>query len=310
MSLNVIYGGLELGFIYGLMALGLYISFRVMNIPDLTTDGSFTLGLAVSAVVANENHSVLGIILAFLAGACAGFVTGFLQTKMRIHPVVSGIISMCGLYSINLIILGSPNVNIPKNNRIFTSVDKLFDSIGIDIFGRHDAKLILSFLVVVLALIIMVWFFKTHFGLCMRATGNNEDMVRASSINVDVSKIVALMVANGLIALSGAMISQYQGYADISSGNGILVVGLASVIIGEAIMGKRSVTLGLISAVVGSLLYRFIITFVINSGIFTAQVIRLITALIVAFALSIPAFKFYIGRFKIKHGGADNAEGK
>ena len=124
MSLNVIYGGLELGFIYGLMALGLYISFRVMNIPDLTTDGSFTLGLAVSAVVANENHSVLGIILAFLAGACAGFVTGFLQTKMRIHPVVSGIISMCGLYSINLIILGSPNVNIPKNNRIFTSVDK------------------------------------------------------------------------------------------------------------------------------------------------------------------------------------------
>lgn len=310
MSLNVIYGGLELGFIYGLMALGLYISFRVMNIPDLTTDGSFTLGLAVSAVVANENHSVLGIVLAFLAGACAGFVTGFLQTKMRIHPVVSGIISMCGLYSINLIILGSPNVNIPKNNRIFTSVDKLFDSIGIDIFGRHDAKLILSFLVVVLALIIMVWFFKTHFGLCMRATGNNEDMVRASSINVDVSKIVALMVANGLIALSGAMISQYQGYADISSGNGILVVGLASVIIGEAIMGKRSVTLGLISAVVGSLLYRFIITFVINSGIFTAQVIRLITALIVAFALSIPAFKFYIGRFKIKHGGADNAEGK
>lgn len=310
MSLNVIYGGLELGFIYGLMALGLYISFRVMNIPDLTTDGSFTLGLAVSAVVANENHSVLGIILAFLAGACAGFVTGFFQTKMRIHPVVSGIISMCGLYSINLIILGSPNVNIPKNNRIFTSVDKLFDSIGIDIFGRHDAKLILSFLVVVLALIIMVWFFKTHFGLCMRATGNNEDMVRASSINVDVSKIVALMVANGLIALSGAMISQYQGYADISSGNGILVVGLASVIIGEAIMGKRSVTLGLISAVVGSLLYRFIITFVINSGIFTAQVIRLITALIVAFALSIPAFKFYIGRFKIKHGGADNAEGK
>ena len=310
MSLNVISGGLELGFIYGLMALGLYISFRVMNIPDLTTDGSFTLGLAVSAVVANENHSVLGIILAFLAGACAGFVTGFLQTKMRIHPVVSGIISMCGLYSINLIILGSPNVNIPKNNRIFTSVDKLFDSIGIDIFGRHDAKLILSFLVVVLALIIMVWFFKTHFGLCMRATGTNEDMVRASSINVDVSKIVALMVANGLIALSGAMISQYQGYADISSGNGILVVGLASVIIGEAIMGKRSVTLGLISAVVGSLLYRFIITFVINSGIFTAQVIRLITALIVAFALSIPAFKFYIGRFKIKHGGADNAEGK
>lgn len=307
MSLNVILGGLELGFIYGIMALGLYISFRIMNVPDLTTEGSFTLGLAVSAVVANENHSWLGILLAFLAGCCAGFVTGFLQTKMRIHPILAGIISMCGLYSVNLMILGSPNVNIPKDSRVFTSVDNLFDNIGLDIFGRHNAKMILSFVAVVVCVLVMIWSFRTHFGLCLRATGNNEDMVRASSINVDVSKIVALMLANGLIALSGSFIAQYQGYADISSGNGILVVGLASVIIGEAIMGKRGVTLGLISAIVGSVIYRFIITWVINSGIFTAQVIRLITAIIVAVALSIPAFKYYIARFKIKHGGGRNA---
>ena len=307
MSLNVIYGGLELGFIYGIMALGLYISFKIMNIPDLTTDGSFTLGLAVSAVIANQNHTWLGILFAFLAGCCAGLVTGFLQTKMRIHPVLAGIISMCGLYSINLMILGSPNVNVQRQNRLFTSVDNFLRSSGLDFFGRHSAKLIVSFIAVAVCVAIMVWFFRTHFGLCLRATGNNEDMVRASSINVDVSKMVALMLANGLIALSGGLIAQYQGYADISSGNGILVVGLASVIIGEAIFGKRSVTLGLISALAGSVLYRFIITWVINSGIFTAQVIRLITALIVAFALSIPAFKYYITRFKIKHGGDQSA---
>ncbi len=310
MSLNVIYGGLELGFIYGIMALGLYISFKIMNIPDLTTDGSFTLGLAVSAVVANKGYAAGGIFLSFVAGCAAGLVTGFLQTKLRIHPVLAGIISMCGLYSVNLIILGSPNVNVDRDNRIFGVADDFFESIGINIFGRHNAKLILSFAIVIICILLMVWFFRTHFGLCMRATGNNEDMVRASSINVDVSKMVALMLANGLIALSGGMISQYQGYADISSGTGILVVGLASVIIGEAVLGKRSVTVGFISAVIGSLIYRFIITWVINSGIFTAQVVRLITALIVAFALSIPAFKFYIGRFKIKHGGDNIAESK
>lgn len=310
MGLNVIYGGLELGFIYGIMALGLYISFKIMNIPDLTTDGSFTLGLAVSAVVANKGYGVLGIFLSFGAGCLAGLVTGFLQTKLRIHPVLAGIISMCGLYSVNLIVLGSPNVNVDRNSRVFTRFDEFLSSIGVDIFGRHNAKLILSFLVVTVCVAVLIWFFKTHFGLCMRATGNNEDMVRASSINVDISKMVALMIANGLIALSGGMICQYQGYADISSGTGILVVGLASVIIGEAILGKRSVTIGFISAVAGSLIYRFIITWVINSGIFTAQVVRLITALIVAFALSIPAFKYYIGRFRIKHGGNGNAEGK
>ena len=226
---------------------------------------------------------------------------------MRIHPVLAGIISMCGLYSINLMILGSPNVNVQRQNRLFTSVDNFLRSSGLDFFGRHSAKLIVSFLAVSICVAVMIWFFRTHFGLCLRATGNNEDMVRASSINVDVSKMVALMLANGLIALSGGLIAQYQGYADISSGNGILVVGLASVIIGEAIFGKRSVTLGLVSALAGSVLYRFIITWVINSGIFTAQVIRLITALIVAFALSIPAFKYYITRFKIKHGGDQSA---
>jgi putative ABC transport system permease protein len=164
-----------------------------------------------------------------------------------------------------------------------------------------------SFVAVIICLFIFIWFFKTHFGLCLRATGNNEDMVRASSVNVDFSKIFALMMANGLIALSGGLICQYQGYADISSGTGILVVGLASVIIGEALFGKHGVTIGLVSALAGSVIYRFIITWVINSGIFTAQVIRLITAVIVAIALSIPAVKFYVNRFKVKHGGADNA---
>lgn len=307
MDLNVIYGGLELGFIYGIMALGLYISFKIMNIPDLTTEGSFVLGLAVSAVMVNKGYSWIGILFAFLAGCLAGFVTGFLQTKLKIHPVLAGIISMCGLYSVNLIILGSPNVNVPRNERIFTYVDNFFRKIGFDIFGRHNAKLIVSFIVVAICLVVVIWFFRTHFGLCMRATGNNEDMVRASSINVDVSKIVALMLANGLIALSGGLMTQYQGFADISSGNGILVAGLASVIIGEAIFGKRGVTIGFVSAIFGSILYRFIITWVINSGFFTAQIVRLITAIIVAVALSIPAFKYYAGRFKIKHGGGKNA---
>jgi putative ABC transport system permease protein len=307
MSLNVIYGGLELGFIYGIMALGLYISFKIMNIPDLTTEGSFTLGLSVSTIFANMGLGLVGVLISFVAGCFAGMITGILQTKLKIHPVLAGIITMCGLYSINLMILGSPNVSILKEYRLFTTVDNFFEKVGFDAFGKHDAKLIVSFAAVIICLLIFIWFFKTHFGLCLRATGNNEDMVRASSINVDFSKIFALMMANGLIALSGGLICQYQGYADISSGTGILVVGLASVIIGEAIFGRRSVTIGLCSALAGSVIYRFIITWVINSGIFTAQVIRLITAAIVAVALSIPAVKFYINRFKIKHGGGDNA---
>ena len=146
---------------------------------------------------------------------------------MEHYSVPCPVVVLDGLYSVNLMILGSPNVNIPKDSRVFTSVDNLFDNIGLDIFGRHNAKMILSFVAVVVCVLAMIWFFRTHFGLCLRATGNNEDMVRASSINVDVSKIVALMLANGLIALSGSFIAQYQGYADISSGNGILVVGLA-----------------------------------------------------------------------------------
>ena len=279
-------GSLQLGLIYGLLALGIYISFRLLNIPDLTADGSFTLGLSVSAAMTVAGHPFLGILLAIAAGAAAGAVTGILQTKLEIHPILAGILTMSSLYSVNLIVLGS------RSNLSLIGSDTLFSQIlaGLPL-DKELVKTVIPLLLCSICAGLLIWFFKTHLGLCIRATGNNEDMVRASSINVDAMKIIALAVSNACVGLSGAVLAQYQGYADISSGIGIVVVGLASAIIGEAIFGRRSVTIGLISAIFGSLLYRFIIAMALKSSIFPAYALRIVSAAIVVIALSIPVIK-------------------
>ena len=253
--------------IYGLLAMGIYISLRVLDIPDLTTEGSFGFGAVISVLISLNGHPVLAIFAGMVAGAVAGFITGALQTKLNVHPVLAGIITMSGLYSINLVCYSltekgqTTNLSYGKVT-IFEKVKQLFGIRGM--FDTTMVKAAVSLIIAVLVIVIVIWFFKTHLGLCIRATGDNPDMVRASSINVDRTKIIGLMIANGLIGLSGALQSQSIGYADISLQNGTLIYGLAAVIIGEVIFGKKSIAKGIISAVIGSVIYKIIVAYLLH----------------------------------------------
>ncbi|MDO5388961.1 MAG: ABC transporter permease [Clostridia bacterium] len=299
----LVLGSLQQGFIYALLALGIYISFRILNIPDLTAEGSFTFGLAVSAAVTVAGHPFWGIILSIFAGAVAGAVTGIIQTKIGVHPVLAGILTMSGLYSINLMVMNkSSNLSLIGKDTIYTAFENICG-----ITSSDGAKLILSVLILVVVLLLVIVFFRLQLGLCIRATGDNEDMVRASSIDVDNTKIFALALSNGLIALSGGLLAQYQGFADINSGVGILVVGLASVIIGEVFLGKRGVSIGFIAAVTGSIVYRFIVAIAINFNIFPAFTLKLVSAVIVGIALSLPAIKAKRAKNRIRREGLKNA---
>ena len=297
--MKLLIGSLQLGLLYGILALGIYISFRILSIPDLTTEGSFAFGLSVSAAITAAGHPVLAVFAAILAGALAGSVTGVLQTRFRIHPILSGIITMSGLYSINLAVLGgSPNLSLVRAATLFKIIPFL---------NKNDAMTVLPIVAALLFLALMILFFHTHIGMCIRAVGDNEDMVRASSINVNACKVLSFSVSNALVALSGALVAQYQGYADISSSTGILVVGLASVIIGEAVFGRRSVTLGFISAVAGSLIYRYIIALATRYSPLPAYMLKLVSAVIVALALAIPALKQNMKEARRKQGGKAHA---
>lgn len=294
------------GFLYGLLAIGIFISLRILDIPDLTTEGSFGFGSAVAAVVASQGLSVLSFFVAFAAGVLAGVVTGLLQTKLNVHPVLAGIITMSGLYSINLMVRGSSNLNF-NDNSVFTKIFKALDLTGTD---RKIAGLAMAVIVCVVILVLIIVFFKTHLGLCIRATGDNQDMVKASSINVDFSLIFGLALANGLIAVSGALVSHYLGLSDQSFSNGTLIYGLAAVIIGEAIFGKKSVTLGLISAIVGSVIYKIIVAFVIDVSLFgknSENLMKLACAIIVTLTLVIPEIKKQVQNAKVKKEAKKNA---
>ncbi len=296
--MTLLLGSLQLGLIYGLLAIGVFIAFRILNIPDLTAEGSFTFGLAVSARLTLLGHPYIGIAAAIAAGAFAGCITGVLQTKLFIHPVLAGILTMSGLYSVNLLIMGSSsNLSLIGSSTIFKIL-----SDTVPVLSKEGVNLLIPLAAVLFTTILMALFFKTRIGLCIRATGNNEDMVKASSIDVDATKILALAVANACIAFSGALISQYQGFADINSGVGIIVVGLASVIIGELICRKDVVTAGLMAAVTGSVIYRFMIALALKYSPFPAYALKLVSACIVAVALSIPAIQYQSELRKIKKG--------
>ncbi len=296
-------GSLQLGLLYGILAMGVYISFRILNVPDLTTEGSFTFGLAVSAMFAVNDLYLLGILMWVIAGDLEGLVTGILQTNCKIHTILSGIITMSGLYTVNLAVMkNAVNVSLIGKNEMFSKIVMIFETIG-----KEPAKCFGALIFAALVCIVLIMFFKTHIGLCIRATGDNEAMVSSSSINVDATKILSLAISNACVGLSGGLLAQYQGFADINSATGILVVGLASVIIGEVIMGRRGVTVGIISAVIGSIIYRYIIALATASHIFPAFALKLVSAVIVAVALSIPAIKQNIALSKIKKGAHKNA---
>ena len=306
--MTLVIGSIQLGFIYAILAAGVYITLRILGTADLTVEGSFTLGLAVSASLSLLGHPVLGIIAALIAGGMAGIITGFLQTKAGIPAILSGILTMSGLYSINLLIMGSSsNLSFIGHDGIFELVINYLP----EVFSKDVVKTALPILICAGLILVLIWFFHTHIGLCIRATGDNEDMVRASSINVDAMRIVTLGVANACVGLSGAVLAQYQRFADIGSGVGVVVVGLASVIIGEVVFGRRSVTIGFISAVVGAILYRFVIAIALSTSLFPAYFLKLISAVIVALALAMPTVKNNVAQMlQQKEAMKKNAQSK
>lgn len=296
MTLFAFHGAIEQGIIYSLVALGLFLSYRVLNVADLTVDGSFTLGGACSVMLALYGHPWLGILVAVLAGAAAGLTTALLQTKLKVQPILAGILTMTALYSINLRVMGDrPNVNLIGMETIFTPIKALlrFDSPT----GRGFEGLLLSLVLVAAAVGLLVWFLHTQVGFAIRATGDNEDMVRSSSINADACKIIALCVANAIVALSGALLAQQQSVADSGMGTGMVVVGLASLILGEVLFGRKSVLRGALAAVLGSIVYRVIIALALSIDIRPSD-LKLISAIIVAAAISYPTLKGWILRRK------------
>jgi putative ABC transport system permease protein len=282
----LIMGSIQLGLLYAIMALGIYITFRILNLPDLTVDGSFSLGMACAAVVTISGHPFLALLVAIVAGALAGCATGLLQTKLNIHPILSGILVMTGLYTVNLGIMGGKaNISIVGNETIFTKIGTI-----ITVQNGMNKTLLALFICIIITVILAIAF-KTRFGLAIRATGDNEEMVRSSSINANLSKCIGLSMGNACVALSGALICQYQMFSDVGSGSGMVVIGLASVIIGEALFGKRSVTIGLISAATGSIIYRIIIALALKIDLLPSYALKLISAIIVTVALSLPSIK-------------------
>ena len=281
-STAVIMSALELGCIYALVALALFLSFRVLNIADMTTDGTFTLGCAVSATVAVAGHPLLALPAAMLAGACAGSVTALLQTKLKIPSILAGIITNTGLYTVNLAVMGfSSNVNMMRTTTLFTLVQPYLGSFY---------KLIPAALLTVLVGIVLSLFLKTRLGLSIRATGDNPDMVRASSINTGFTVTIGLMLSNSLTALSGAVLAQYQKTADINLGTGMVIIGLASLIIGETLMPKGKLWMKAMGAILGSILYRFIIAIALRMDL-PSECLKLISATIVALAIGLPTIK-------------------
>ena len=278
---------LELGLQYALVAMALFLSYRVLDIADLTTDGCFVLGCAVSVTMTAAGHPLLAIPAAMAAGACAGFVTAFLQTKLGVPSILAGIITNTGLYTINLMAMGwKSNQSLLRQETIFT----LFRDTGI---GGDWYAILLSGAITVLAGVLLVLFLGTRLGLSIRATGDNRDMVRASSINPTFTITTGLCIANALTALSGAVVGQAQKSADINSGTGIVVIGLACLIIGETIVGRGAMFRGAIAVVVGSILYRFVYALVLRSPI-PIDCLKLVTALVVALAIASPTFKQWL----------------
>ena len=276
-SMTVITSALELGFIYALVALALFLSFRILNIADMTTDGSFALGCAVSATVALAGYPFMALPAAMLAGASAGVVTALLQTKWGVPSILAGIITNTGLYTVNLAVMGfSSNVNMLKATTIFSAFPGM--------------KLIPVLVITVFVAALLVVFLNTRLGLSIRATGDNPDMVRASSINTGLTITIGLAVSNSITALSGAVLAQYQKTADINLGTGMVIIGLASLIIGETIFRGRKIWVKALGAVVGCIVYRFIIAIALRLDL-PSECLKLVSAIIVAIAIALPTIK-------------------
>lgn len=281
--LLAIQGAVSQGILWGIMALGIYLTYRILDVADLTVDGSFALGgCTCAALITAGLNPYLSLIVAIFAGMLAGFVTGILHTKCQIPAILAGILTQIGLYSINLRIMGRSNTPLLKVPTIFKGIA---EAIGL---AQNWVSMVVGLIFTIILIVFLYWFFGTEIGSAIRATGNNENMVRSLGMNTNTHKVLGLAISNGLVALSGALVTQSQGYADVKQGTGAIVIGLASIIIGEVIFGKKtSFGTKLVSVVVGSIIYRIIVAVVLQLGLNTDD-LKLLTAILVAAALTVP----------------------
>lgn len=286
--LDIILSGISQGLLWSIMAIGVFITFRILDIADLSAEGAFPMGAAVCALcIVNDINSIVATIAGMLGGMLAGLVSGFLHTKMKIPALLTGIITLTGLYSINLLVLGRSNVSFALKNTLVTMVTRL----GLN---KLSAVLLIGIVCVGLVILILYLFLNTQLGLALRATGDNEAMGQANSIKVDRMKMLGYMIGNGLIALSGALLAQNNGYADLNMGVGTIVIGLASIILAEVMIKYLPLGKRLWSIVLGSVLYRMIIVFILTTDI-DAQMIKLVSAILLALILYVPELRAKLG---------------
>lgn len=287
MSIYSMWGALEIGLIFGLVALGVLISFRILRFPDLTVDGSFPLGGAVAAtLIAQGFDPFTSTIIATLIGACAGIVTGWLNVRLKIMDLLASILMMIALYSINLRIMGKPNVPLITEPTVFSILQPAMIS-------DYISRPLILLIIVIIAKFGLDWFFATQKGLAMRATGSNARMARSQGVATGSMILLGMAISNGLVALAGALFAQSQGGADISMGIGTIVIGLAAVIIGESILPSRRLVYATLAVIIGAVLYRFFIAVALNADFIglKAQDLNLVTAILVTIALVIPLMK-------------------
>jgi len=298
--MTLLIGSITIGLVLALLALGIFISFRIFDFPDITAEGSFTFGAAITAslIVAGTNP-VMASILAFVGGLLAGSATGLIHTKFKINPLLSGILVMTALYSVNLHVMGKSNVPLLSQNTLFTwaenfstsvsGKDAMINLIGWSVSVKDLWILFFCLLLIVFFSLILLWFFKTNLGTAMRATGDNDQMIRALGVNTNVMIVFGVALSNGFIALSGSMLAQFQGFADVQMGIGMMVWGLASVIIGEALINEKKLGLLIAGAVIGAVLFRLLVAIALRWGM-NPNDLKLITAGFVFLALVLPGF--------------------
>jgi putative ABC transport system permease protein len=308
--MSLLIGSITIGLILSLLALGIFISFRVFDFPDITAEGSFTFGATTAAalIVAGWNP-LMASLVAFFAGMAAGAVTGIIHTRFKINPLLAGILVMTALYSVNLHVMGRSNMPLLSQTTVFSWIENFSNSfsgvnsktmvIGWEVATKDLWTLFFCFVAIVAFCFLLWWFFKTNIGTAMRATGDNDQMIRALGVNTKVMIIVGIALSNGFIALAGAMLAQYQGFADVQMGIGMMVWGLASVIIGQAIINDTSLGFVIAGAVVGSVLFRLLVAIALRWGL-NPNDLKIITALFVFIALILPGLMKNKKKFTFK----------
>ena len=296
-------GAIAQGLLWAVMAIGVYITYRILDIADLTAEGCFTLGAGITCkLITSGFNPFVSTLFALVGGLLAGLCTGLLHTKLKIPALLAGILTMTGLWSINLRVMGKSNIPLLRETSIIT----MLENTGLN---KNNAAIVAGLVLTVVVILFLWWFFSTEIGYSLRATGNNKNMIRANGVNTDNATILGIMLGNGLIALSASLVAQYNSFADIQMGVGTIVIGLASVIIGEVVFGSRTILRSLIAVALGSVLYRIIIAIVLRLGL-RADDMKLISSILLAVALYFPTVRNIAVknlRNSVKRGGSTNA---